>query len=194
MGTHWLSGGAATSGRGTDRTRLVGTAVTLAFLALSPALAGCSSSFSSSSPAANQTAAAVPPPPNVPVAAAGQPAYAPPPGPVAAAPDATPDMLPYPKQSLFDFRSSNEPQAVAMPHPPGSYTPSGQPYTPPPGQPYTPPPGQQPAYGAPAGAAPAGGQPVAAATPAVDTDPTAHSGAYPSQSLFDLFTNKPAAQ
>jgi hypothetical protein len=96
-------------------------------------------------------------------------------------------MLPYPRRSLF--QNSPDPQVAAVPHPPGSYTPAGQPYTPPPGQ--------QPAYGtpgtAPAGAQPAAAQPVAAA-PAADADPALHSGAYPSQSLFDVFSNKSQAQ
>ncbi len=187
MGTQGSTGRAAISGQGAGRARLAGSTL-IAFLALTHVLAGCSSSFSSSPPP-NQTAIAVPPPPNGPAGAASQPAYAPPPSqPV----DPSANMLPYPRQSLF--QSSPDPQVAAVPHPPGSYTPAGQPYTPPPGQ--------QPAYGAP-GTAPAGAQPAAAPAvaaapaanaPAANADPTLHSGAYPSQSLFDLFTNKSEAQ
>lgn len=181
MGTQGLSGHGVMSGGSADRAWLVGTTL-ITFLALSHALAGCSSSFSSS-PTPDSTAVAVPPPPNGPPGAAGQPAYAPPNQPV----DPSATMLPYPRRSLF--QNSPDPQVVAVPHPPGSYTPAGQSYTPPPGQ--------QPAYGtpgtAPAGAQPAAAQPVAAA-PAADADPALHSGAYPSQSLFDVFSNKSQAQ
>lgn len=48
----------------------------------------------------------------------------------AAKPDAS-DSLPYPKQSLTElFRDSTGPQGQTVPHPPGTYTPSGQPYSP----------------------------------------------------------------
>jgi hypothetical protein len=122
--------------------------------------AGCSgsSSFGSS----NQQAA-VPPPPNGAVAAAGQPAYAPPPsGPAAAPPaqaaapsegstvgsfsssyvnfikafrDPDPDS-PEARPPAYAQQSSAAPQQNAyVPHPPGTYVPSGQPYNPPPAQP-----------------------------------------------------------
>jgi hypothetical protein len=88
------------------------------------------------------------------------------------------DSLPYPKQSLADlFRGSTQTQAQTqtVPHPPSTYTPSGQPYSPPPGQ--------QP-YGAPP--APSA---TAATTPPANPDP-ADSLPYPKQSLIDLFSNK----
>ena len=88
--------------------------------------------------------------------------------------------LPYPKQSLADlFRGSTQAQTQnqtqTVPHPPSTYTPSGQPYSPPPGQ--------QP-YGAPP--APSA---TAATTPPANPDPT-DSLPYPKQSLIDLFSNK----
>jgi hypothetical protein len=96
-------------------------------------------------------------------------------------------MLPYPRQSLF--QKSPDPQVAAVPRPPDSYTSAGQPYTPPQGQ--------QPTYSTP-GTAPADAQPPAAqpaaAAPAADADPALHSGAYPSQSLFDVFSNKSEAR
>lgn len=102
----------------------------------------------------------MPPPPNSASAAASQPS----------GPD--PNLLPYPKQSLTDvFRGSTEPQqsqAVAMPHPPSTYSPSGQPYTPA-GQPGAPPP---------------------AAAPAQASNNSADYLPYPKQSLIDLFSDK----
>ena len=105
----------------------------------------------------------------------------------------------YPSQSLVDlFKSDSAPSSTPapnsasapntaaparnayMPHPPSTYTPSGQPYTPPPGQ---------PAYGAaPAGAAPA------AAPPPANSDQTAAGGVYPQQSLVDIFKGNSGAQ
>jgi hypothetical protein len=90
------------------------------------------------------------------------------------------DSLPYPKQSLADvFRGSTQTQGQAqtqtVPHPPSSYTPSGQPYSPPPGQ---------QASGAPPPVATA-----AAAPPPANPDP-AESLPYPKQSLFEAFSNK----
>ena len=70
-------------------------------------------------------------------------------------------------------------QTTNMPHPPSSYTPSGQPYTPPAGQ---------PAYGAAAAAPPAGSAPPPASAPAANADPATLSGAYPNQSLSDVFS------
>jgi hypothetical protein len=61
-----------------------------------------------------------------------------------------------------------------VPHPPSSYTPSGQPYTPA-GQTYAPP-GQQPAYGAP--------QDAGDASAASETE---SDGVHPGQSITDLF-------
>jgi hypothetical protein len=87
------------------------------------------------------------------------------------------DSLPYPKQSLADlFRGSTQTQAPSqtqtVPHPPSTYAPSGQPYSPPPAQ--------QP-YGAP--------PPSATAAPPANPGPT-DSLPYPKQSLIDLFSNK----
>jgi len=120
------------------------------------------------------------PPPGQP--AYGAPRYAAGVTPVAAAvpPDAdlAANAYPYPKQSLFDtFRGSTESAQPSVPHPPSTYTPVNQPYSPPPGQ---------PANGAPAGAAPA------AAAPNSTTDPSGYP--YPKQSLFDVFSDKPAGQ
>src|SRR5271167_2405582 len=110
-----LSSGAVKRGRRRDRSLAAG----LPLIVITLAMAGCS--------AASNQAAAVPPPPNSATAAASQP-----PGP-------DPNLLPYPKQSLFEvFRGSTEPQAVAMPHPPSAYTQAGQPYSPPAGQPGAP--------------------------------------------------------
>ena len=151
-----------TRGRHRDRS----LAASLPLIVICLAVAGCSS-FSSAS---NQAAAV---PPNSATAAASQPA----------GPD--PDLMPYPQQSLIDvFRGSTEPQAVAMPHPPGTYTPAGQPYSPPAGQ---------AANGAPAGSAPPAGAPPAAAPAQASTDPSDYLP-YPKQSLFDLFTEKPATR
>ena len=116
--------------------RIATLTVSLAILQLA---AGCSGSslpsFGSSNP--QSQAASVPPPPNASVAPAGQP-YAPPPSQPAAPATAPPaaqqdysDLMPYPKQSLADvFRDSAQPQGQTIPRPPGTYTPSGQPYTP----------------------------------------------------------------
>jgi hypothetical protein len=132
-------------------------------------LTGCSASspFSgqANKPDPNQ-AAGVAPIPNAPVISPVQQDYA--------------DALPYPKQSLADlFRDSTQTpaqtQTQTVPHPPSTYTPSGQPYSPPPGQ---------QSYGAsPAPSA------TAAATPPANPDPT-DSLPYPKQSLIDLFSNK----
>jgi hypothetical protein len=144
-------------GRRGDRSLTAG----LPLIVITLAMAGCS--------AASNQAAAVPPPPNGAAVAASQPS----------GPD--PNLLPYPKQSLFEFRGSTEPQGVAMPHPPSTYTPAGQPYSPPAGQ---------AANSAPA-APPAGAAP--APPPRADAG-TADYLPYPKQSLFDLFSEKPAAQ
>ena len=147
-------------GRRGDRSLTAG----LPLIVITLAMAGCS--------AASNQAAAVPPPPNGAAVAASQPS----------GPD--PNLMPYPRQSLFEtFRGSTEPQAAAMPRPPSAYTPSGQPYTPPAGQ---------TADGAPAGSAPPAG--AAAAPPPRADAGTADYLPYPKQSLFDLFSEKPAAQ
>ena len=139
-------------------------------------LAGCSAGTNTFGP--NQTAG-VPAPTSAGQAAApaSQPSYA---AATSAAQQDYSDSLPYPKQSLADlFRGSTQTQAQSqtqtVPHPPSTYTASGQPYTPPAGQ--------QP-YGAP----PAPGASAAAAPPA-NPDPT-DSLPYPKQSLIDLFSNK----
>ncbi len=79
------------------------------------------------------------------------------------------NAYPYPKQTLFQSSSSQTPN---VPHPPTTYTPSGQPYVPPQGQPDT-------------GASVAAPKPVAATPP----DDGPQTGAYPKQSLFDIFSN-----
>lgn len=103
----------------------------------------------------------------------------------------------YPSQSLVDlFKSNSAPSTAAapnsaaapntaasarnanMPHPPGTYTPSGQPYTPPPGQ---------PDYGA----APAA---VPAAAPPAGSNQASVGGVYPQQSLVDIFKRDAGAQ
>lgn len=113
----------------------------------------------------------------------GAPRYAAGATPVVAAAPADADLAanayPYPKQTLFDsFRGSTQSAQPSVPHPPSTYTPVNQPYSPPSGQ--------QPASGAPAGAAPA------AAAPAPDADSSGYP--YPKQSLFDVFSNKAAGQ
>jgi hypothetical protein len=161
----------------------------------SPALAGCSSF---SSPASS----ASPNPPN-PYQAAAMPAQS---GPPVAAPavDLETSGYPFPKQSLVDlFRgSTSSPGAPAMPRPPSTYVASAQPYNPgqtaytaspnvprppstyvPSAQPYNP---NQPSYGDSANTPVAGAPPPAAPAPA----PEAAVGPYPSESLFDLFSNK----
>jgi hypothetical protein len=136
-------------------------------------LAGCSASspFSgqANKPNPNQTAgvAAIP---NAAAISPAQEEYA--------------DSLPYPKQSLADLfrdstqtpaQSQTQTQTQTVPHPPSTYTPSSQPYSPTPGQ---------QSYGAPP--APSA---TAAATPPANPDPT-DSLPYPKQSLIDLFSNK----
>ncbi len=104
-----------------------------------------------------------------------QAAYNPPP-PAPVAPAAPPaqsrdysDSMPYPKQSLTDmFSGSTQSQAQSVPQPPSSYTPSGQPYSP---------------QGQTASAAPA------ASAPPANPDASS-SGAYPKQSLFEVFSGK----
>ena len=107
--------------------------------------------------------------------------------------------LPYPRQTLFSaFQGSGSAQAPNVPHPPSTYTASGQPYvlpqgqptysSPPPqsaqrppsnytasGQPYSPP-------GQPAARPPKGSAPQAAA----DDDEQAVPG-YPARSISDIF-------
>jgi hypothetical protein len=202
MGAQGLSGRGGFGLRRGDRARddcFVHWRLNLiAALAILPIATGCSLSPPWSS-SANQTAA-VPPPPNYPATATGQPAYPPPPGQQAYAPPAQPayaapaataapapppaqqdysDSLPYPKQSLVEaFRGSTQTpgqtQTQTVPHPPSTYTASGQPYSPPPGQ---------PANNAPPPAA------TAAAVPLANPDAT-DSLPYPKQSLFEVFSNK----
>jgi len=154
-------------------------------------LAGCSSGTSGSN-----TVAAVPLPPNAPATAGqasdvparqlvnGLPRSA---NPAETSPpvgDSASELLPYPKQSLFEvFRGSTEPQAAAVPHPPSTYAPAGQPYSPPP---------SQSASGVPAGSAPTRSSPTAT-PPQANADPSDYLP-YPKQSVFDLFSNKQGAQ
>jgi hypothetical protein len=143
-------------------------------------LAGCSAtspySSQANNPNPNQTTG-VPVPTSAGQAAAPATSYA---ASASAAQQDYSDSLPYPKQSLADlFRGSTLTQAQSqtqtVPHPPSTYTPSGQPYSPPPAQ--------QP-YGAP----PTPSAATAAMQPA-NPDPT-DSLPYPKQSLIDLFSNK----
>jgi hypothetical protein len=94
----------------------------------------------------------------------------------------------YPRQSITDlFRGSTESPASAqpsaaqqaMPHPPSTYTPSAQPYTPPPGQ---------QAYGQPAGAPQPAPQPPPQAQQAAAGDPSLLP--YPKQNIFDIFSGR----
>jgi hypothetical protein len=151
-------GRSAVGRKGLVRPALVATAITLV-------LASCSASS---------------PSPNYPATSVGQPAYAAPPAGTAAtagppAQQDYTDSLPYPKQSLADlFRGSTETQAPTqnVPHPPSTYTPSNQPYSPP---------SAQSAYGASLPGT------TAAAAPPANADPT-DSLPYPKQSLFELFS------
>jgi hypothetical protein len=88
-------------------------------------------------------------------------------------------VLPYPKQSLIDLfrgttQTSGQSQTQSVPHPPSTYTASGQPYSTPPGQ---------PANGTPPPVA------TAAAAPPANPDPTDVSP-YPKQTLFEVFSGK----
>ena len=134
----------------------------------------------------------MPPPPNYPVAAVGQPAYAPPPGQQTYAPP------------------SGQPAYAARPSQQAYAPPPGQPaYAPPPGQPaYAPPPGQQ-AY-APSPPPDQGSsvgslrqsyvgflqafrdppEPDPSARPAYD----ARASVYPQQSLADMFRSSDSNQ
>jgi len=117
----------------------------------------------------------------------------------------------YPQQSLVgSSNSANPPQQRAyVPHPPSTYSPSGQPYTPPAQPAYAPPPAQQnyaapsaqPAYAPRPGqqsyAAPPAQQaysaPAAAAAPAAQSD-YSDSLPYPKQSLADVFRGSTETQ
>jgi hypothetical protein len=148
---------------------------TVAILVLASCSAGSPYSGQTSHLSPSQTAGL--PAPAGAAASASQPSYA--------ASGSAPqqdysDSLPYPKQSLVDlFRGSTQTQgqsqAQAIPHPPSTYTASGEPYVPPQGQqPY----GTLPASGA-----------TAVAAPPANPDPR-DSLPYPKQSLIDLFSNK----
>jgi hypothetical protein len=118
----------------------------------------------------------------------------------------------YPQQSLINRNSAAPAQQASMPHPPGTYVPSQQPYVPPQGQPaygqpaqqnYPPPPAQQnyaqpPAQQGyaprPQSYAPPPAQPAyAAAAPAAKSD-SSDSLPYPKQSLADLFRGSTETQ
>lgn len=187
------------------RRRVRRVAIIMATLVL-PVLVGCSSNSSwstgswSSNPAPNKTATATSTP-NVAAPPAAQTAQQ---GTVApssyAAPPAVPPDDPrnsvYPNVSLVDLFKDNSPSATSapnMPHPPSTYTPSGQPYSPPPAQttaasasnlphpPTTYTPSGQP-YSPPGQTAAAPPQP---APPPTDADLAA--SAYPTETLWDLF-------
>ena len=157
-----------------DRSGFVWSVLIATMAAL--VLAGCSAGTNTLSP--NQTASVPAPGPAGQAAApASQPSYA---APASATQQDYSDSLPYPKQSLTDlFRGSTQTQAQGqtqtVPHPPSTYTASGQPYAPPPSQ-------QPNGTLAPPVA-------TAAAAPLANPDPT-DSLPYPKQSLIDLFSNK----
>jgi hypothetical protein len=136
-----------------------------AALLLCTALAGCASPWANPAPSANSASASTP--------AVSQTAVSGPP-PTASATETAPisDGV-HPNRSLSDlFRGSSSASSASsanvanVPHPPSSYTPTGQPYTP----------SGQPAYGEPQNS---GDASTASAT---DSD-----GVHPTQSLSDLF-------
>jgi hypothetical protein len=141
-----------------------------ASLLLCSVLAGCASSWGNSAPSANSS------PPTAPaVSQAAVPG--PPPTALAAEEPPASDGV-HPNQTITDWlRNTSSPRpapgtappsatAANVPHPPSSYTPSGQPYTP----------SGQPAYGEP--------QNASDASTASDTE---SDGVHPTQSLSDLF-------
>jgi len=77
-------------------------------------------------------------------------------------------LVPHWLQSAANARDSAQPQGQTMPRPPGTYTPSGQPYTP---------------------QAQAGGATAVAAAPPANSD-TSNLLAYPKQSVFEAMSNK----
>jgi len=97
---------------------------------------------------------------------------------------AAPSVGPYTQQSLSDYfrGSTSSTQTANVPHPPSTYTPAGQPYVPPSGQLnyVVPQPPVQPAPATQAAAAP--------------PPPPAPTGPYPSQSIFDIFSNNSGSQ
>jgi hypothetical protein len=151
------------------RDRISYVAKCAAPLVLALIATGCS--LSASNPSSAVQPASVPPPPGTSTAA------------VRSAPD--PSLMPYPTENLFDYsfgskstaESPSQPdsrQAVAMPHPPGTYTPSAQPYSPP----------GQAAAGAPAGST------VAAQNGPPPPPASIDTGAYPNKSFLDLFKSQ----
>ena len=164
MGTQGSPGRKVLCGHGAlgrvARSKLL--SLSLALPLIMPALAGCSSW---SNPA--QTASA-PPPQSSDTSTAGV----------------------YPQQSLADvFRgSSASAQTTAMPRPPSTYTPSGQPYSPPADQQYAAPSAQT--YASPSAPQAYSAPPRYAAPAAADTgeyDAAANAYPYPRQSLLDAF-------
>jgi hypothetical protein len=145
-----------------------------ASLLLCSMLAGCASPWGNSAPSASS-------PPSI-APAVSQAAVGSPQPTALAAEEAPPSDGVHPNQTITDlFRTSSSPRpapgpgpapapatanAANVPHPPSSYTPSGQPYTPP----------AQPAYGTP--------QNSGDVSAASDTD---SDGVHPSQSITDLF-------
>jgi len=103
--------------------------------------------------------------------------------------------LPYPRQTLFSaFQDSGSAQAPNVPHPPSTYTASGQPYVTPQGQPtYSSPPPQRPpsTYTASGQPYPPPGQPAArppqgsAPQAAADDDDQSVPG-YPTRTIFSV--------
>jgi len=204
----------------TGRERLLRLLPALAAIAL-PALAACSSASSppsdtysgtgypsqslvdffkhasDSSPPANQSNCALAPTASQAGAAASTPASCPAVADNSPSPSADPVASAYPHgttlvEMLKRLGSPAPAQpAVPVPHPPTTYTPVGEIYGTAP--PAVPPPQSYPA--AQPASAPANIKPAAAngaAAPPADTNLMA--GVYPQQSLFDLFTKKPASQ
>jgi len=141
-----------------------------ASLLLCSALAGCASSWGNSTPSASA------PPPATP--AVSQAAVGGPPPTALAAEAPPPSDGVHPNQTITDWlRTSSSPKPAPgqapgstnvanVPHPPNSYTPSGQPYTP--------------------SAPPAYGEPQNASDASIASD-TESDGVHPTQSISDLF-------
>ncbi len=200
MATHGWCGCVRGCRRVTGQRMFARRTPLVAVVALLPALAACSSFFSSpsSSPsssnaAADQSSSAAsyrPPATAAPTSQTSPPpnsstANATPPASSAQSEGAFAGV--YPSVSLVDYfkgstDSSPSTQTAAVPHPPSTYTPAGEPYTPASGQP-----GEGGASGLPAPQA-AG---VGAAQPA-NSDAAASAMPYPQESLWDIFKKSDA--
>lgn len=179
-------------------------AVVISFCLL-PVMAGCSSNASWSS-GSNQSAAVPRPTPMAAAVSQGAERSAGVPGypqeslvdmfkQDAAATAAQPQLAPSPEGTRVTTSSAAPAQAQDMPHPPSTYTPSGQPYVPPQGQPTYSSATAQAAQRPPSAYTPSGqpyppqGQPAAGPprTPqaAADADEQSVPG-YPTRSIFNL--------